>query len=142
MTQLNSISDPFQLGYENYLQWEELGGQDMQIGANRLSNRQMYWVAIARKYFAKFHSVIPDDFLPFNRLQNDYLHVWLKRKSGFQEAFDCEMRHDEEQKYDEYSRKWQLIHQREKNKENVKPSNDIEAVSWEHKHICKTLRPW
>lgn len=127
------------------MMWEESGGQGLLIGANRLTNRQLYWVAVARKYYAKYQSIVPEDFLPFNRLQNEYLHVWLKNKKGFQEAFECQMTQEEQEKLREFSERWKSLKLSQVNSMmNSRTLNqlDIEPVAFVHRHICETLVPW
>jgi hypothetical protein len=88
-----------QIAYENYVQWEESGGKELQIAANRLTNRQLFWVAVARFLSAKTHPKVPK-ILDDARNKNKFLHVLLKSNKGFQEAFECEMTTEEKEKFE------------------------------------------
>jgi hypothetical protein len=104
------LDDEIQFSYENYVEWENSGRKDLQIGANRLSNRQLFWVAYARRYYRKYHNeIVPEDFEPEQRLQQKYFHVWIKSKSDFQEAFNCNMTKDEENLFDEFLQKYEKL---------------------------------
>lgn len=61
-----------------------------------MTNRQLYWMALARTYYAKIHPSVPESFYPLRRLVSEYLHVAYKRTPGFQDAFMCEMTDFEE----------------------------------------------
>jgi hypothetical protein len=91
------LGKSLQLAYENFVEWENSGGKDLQLGSNRLTNRQLYWVAFARTFYHKYHDeIVPKDYEPYRRLQQKYFHVWMKQNSGFQEAFNCSMTNSEE----------------------------------------------
>lgn len=48
----------------------------------------------------------------------EYMHVWMKRKKGFQEAFNCTLTEEEAEKSKEYLKKfWEL---KAKGEENAK----------------------
>jgi hypothetical protein len=51
--------DNIQIAYENYVQWETDDEKELQLGANLLTNRQLYWMATARRMFAKYHQKAP-----------------------------------------------------------------------------------
>lgn len=82
----------------------------MELGANFLTNKQLFWMALAMSKYNKYHRNVPKDYFPLARLQIEYMHVWLKRKPGFQDAFGCELTDDEKFKEEEYLRKYQEIY--------------------------------
>jgi hypothetical protein len=86
------------------VQWLKTGGQELQLSANYLTNNQLYWQALARYLFAKYHPAVPVTVETYLRQQQKFLHVWLKHKKGFQEAFDCKMSTEEQTKFDEYKK--------------------------------------
>jgi hypothetical protein len=67
----------------------------LQIGANFLTNPQLFWVARAVFHFSKYHKTIKSDLNALQRLQTQYMHVEFKSKRGFQEAFNCSMSDEE-----------------------------------------------
>lgn len=93
-------------GFENYVQWEAAGNKDLSLGANFLTNQQLYWLAVARKLFVKLQPNAPESI---NRLQSEYLHVWLKNHKGFQTAFMCEMTDAEFSSFITYVKKTYLL---------------------------------
>lgn len=98
-----------QVSYENYVRWEREGGKDLLLGANRLTNDQLFWVATTRTHYVKHHPGVPIEFRYSKRLQIEYLHVLIKNYKGFQEAFNCSMTAEEEEKLTEYSEKWKKL---------------------------------
>jgi hypothetical protein len=94
----DSLSDELQIGYENYVEWENSLGKDLQVGANRLTNQQLYWFATARVFYTKFHNdIISEDFESDRRLISNNFHVSIKQKPGFQEAFSCNLTKSEKE---------------------------------------------
>lgn len=104
LTNVTHIDDKTynQIAYESFVRWEESGGKELQLAANHLTNRQLYWVATARFISTKFHPKVPKSFNRANRLKNKYLHVDFKNNKGFQEAFKCEMTAEEKESYAEF----------------------------------------
>jgi hypothetical protein len=47
-----------QIIYKSYVRWEESDKKDITLAANRLTNRQLYWVAYARFISAKYHPTV------------------------------------------------------------------------------------
>lgn len=74
----------------------------MDIGANHLTNQQLYWVTLAFGRYAKFHRNTPKTTDAFNHLQMEYYHVYYKFQPGFQEAFKCNLTEEEAVKVIEY----------------------------------------
>jgi hypothetical protein len=103
---LNNGFDTYQIAYEKYVRWEESGGKELQLAANRLTNRQLFWIAAARVASAKFHPRVPLTFDPAQRLINHYHHVFFKSNKGFQEAFKCVMTAEEKETHAEFIRKY------------------------------------
>lgn len=79
-----------QFGYEVYKNWLKTH-KELQIGANLLTNPQLYWVARALVNFIKFQVISQKFHSPLEQLQMKYLHIYYKRFSGFQEAFGCKL---------------------------------------------------
>lgn len=77
-----------QLAYDNYVRWEESGGKELQLSGNRLTNRQLFWVARARFHSVKFH---PDATGTDTSLLEQYERFFciIKTEDRFQEAFKC-----------------------------------------------------
>jgi hypothetical protein len=119
---INLFESDQQFVYESYVEWENNGGKDLQIGANRLTNRQLFWMAFARTYYTKFHErgEISDDIEPLIRLQLSFFHVWVKTKPGFQDAFNCTMTQDEENLYEKFKEKATALYYDLKDKKKIK----------------------
>jgi hypothetical protein len=100
-----NTGDPDEIAYKAYVLWEESGGEELQLAANRLTNRQLFWIAVARFSSAKYHPMVPASIHPASRLQFEFCHVFYKDFQGFQEAFKCEMTGEEKTKFKEYLRK-------------------------------------
>lgn len=74
-----------QTAYEFYEDWLETGGEDLELGAHRLTSKQLFWVAAARVYVDKKRSG--------NSNEEERLSKWnsfFSRKQGFREAFHCD----------------------------------------------------
>lgn len=61
------------------------GGEELELGANRLTNRQLFWVAVARFEFIKEQI---ENLYGKNTFWNNF-HNYISAKKGFGEAFDC-----------------------------------------------------
>jgi hypothetical protein len=94
----NGIGDIFQVAYESYKDWLK-NNTELEIGANYLTHEQLYWMALAGARYLKYHKIVPKSHSPFDRLQFEQLHVWMKNKPGFQEAFGCNMTDEEKEQY-------------------------------------------
>jgi hypothetical protein len=95
------VIENLQLAYEAYSRWLK-DHVDLQIGANYLTNQQLYWQAVTVSHYAKFHRTVPKRTDPHKRLVYEYTHVFMKRHRGFQEAFRCNMTEEEEEKLRQY----------------------------------------
>lgn len=74
---------------KSYVKWEANGGVDLQLPSFKLTNRQMLWVCIAHKNSLKYQKNLKKEIDEEYRISNDFLHVLLKLKPGFREAFQC-----------------------------------------------------
>ncbi|KAG5667502.1 hypothetical protein PVAND_015481 [Polypedilum vanderplanki] len=101
---LNSEGDE-QIAYENYKNWLK-NHKDLQIGANYLTNEQLFWIASAVSNFNKYHKTVPKSTNERNRLNHEYMHVRYKFFKGFQEAFQCNITENELKIYLEFVEKY------------------------------------
>lgn len=103
--------DSIQLGYKNYVQWEENSGEsDLKLPGFSLTNRQMYWLSFANSYFMKYHSNVPFVQLDALRLQYEHFHVWFKARDEFREAFECnEMTQEEIDEFEVLKKKFNKV---------------------------------
>lgn len=72
--------DEEQIAYEFYDDWLNSGGKELKLGANRLTDRQMFWVAVARVSYVKYQL---DDEVASRHFTD------FSKKKGFVEAFKC-----------------------------------------------------
>lgn len=90
VTNFNSLSDEMQVSYEFYDDWLKSGGKELELGAHRLTNRQLFWVATARHFYAK---VQPSEIKSpvYSEFENvkESLNWRITKNAGFQEAFEC-----------------------------------------------------
>lgn len=98
-----------QLSFDYYSNWLSQGNKELQLGANRMTNQQLFWIALARKFFVKYQPNIPKNFDPFGQLQNNFLHVLYKKQKGFQEAFGCNMSENDYKMDSMYHQEYQKI---------------------------------
>ncbi|KAG5669474.1 hypothetical protein PVAND_017361 [Polypedilum vanderplanki] len=98
-------------GFQYYKNWLK-NHTELQIGANYLTNEQLFWVAYAVKVFKKFHRTVPRTTHEGNRLRQEYMHVYFKRLKGFQEAFKCNVTEAENEKFDEFLEKFRELQNR------------------------------
>lgn len=84
------VDNPIEIAYFHYKRWLETH-EDLQIGANYLTNLQLYHVAIAVTSYIKYISSSPSDYDYLKKLQMEYLHVLLKVENpkAFYDAFKC-----------------------------------------------------
>ena len=103
------------LAYNNYVNWEKSGGKDFQLPGFFLTNRQMFWVALAHKKYYKFHSHNNKD-ISRSHFQFQYFHLSFKNIKHFRESFNCSnMTADENKMYKDF-KKESLILNQNKNK--------------------------
>lgn len=70
-----------------YVEWEKNGGKELNLGAFKLTSRQMLWLSVAHVFATQTQANANVSFL--STLQNKYLHVIFKNKKQFREAFQC-----------------------------------------------------
>lgn len=87
---LNAI-DEFQFAYDHYAKFENSGGKDLLLGANRMTNRQLFWLALARSRYRKQKATAGIEGTDYDRT-----FFWFKNKlepletyDRFKEAFEC-----------------------------------------------------
>ena len=82
------------LVYNNYLNWEKLGGKDLQLPGFFLTNNQMFWLSFAHVAYLKHHDINTKRSFELFR---EYFNILLKTIPDFREAFMCsEITEDEE----------------------------------------------
>ena len=95
------IGDSLELAYKNYVNWEEPGGKDLQLPGFFLTNRQMFWVALAHKQYFKFHSHNKENTTFDSVLQ--HFHLMYKNNNHFRDDFNCsELTEDEKIRWSSY----------------------------------------
>ena len=97
------IVDSLELAYKNYVSWEESGGKDLQLPGFFLTNRQMFWVALAHKQYFKFHSHSKYKTKFNSALQ--HFHLTYKNNDHFRDDFNCsELTEDEKVLWNSYQK--------------------------------------
>lgn len=88
------LDEPEVFAYKNYLQWEENGGEELELlYVNlelNLSNQQKLWFAMAHSSMLKYNSNIPDSYDAAKRSAMDQLHTRYHSFWEFQTAFHCD----------------------------------------------------
>ncbi|KAG5668297.1 hypothetical protein PVAND_016244 [Polypedilum vanderplanki] len=106
---LNPLSKTIdQITYTNYKNWLK-NNTDLQIGANYLTNEQLYWVAFAVSKFTRFRKNKPSSIYNRNLLNSEYLHVFVKSEKAFQDAFKCNWTENDENLRKEFLNKLQKL---------------------------------
>ena len=82
-----NIVDSLELAYNNYVNWEESGGKDLQLPGFFLTNRQMFWVAYAHKQYFKYQS--HNKRKTFFDLYFQLFHLKYKSNNHFRDDFNC-----------------------------------------------------
>lgn len=80
-------SSSLDLSYINYVKWEESGRKELSLSGFFLTNRQIYWIAIAQKMFFKYHSHLKID--KETNLLFENFHLFFKNNYNFRKAFNC-----------------------------------------------------
>ncbi|CAO1441045.1 unnamed protein product [Diamesa serratosioi] len=92
--------DEVNYAYNNYVNWEKMGGNEYHLPGFFLTNTQMFWLAIANKKYRKFHQNVITDYNRRIHLQMKYFHLFFKTKPEFRDAFNCsEMTKEENEMY-------------------------------------------
>lgn len=102
----SGLENPIDVAYESYKDWLKTH-QDLQLGANLMTDKQLFWVARGVVEYRKIHRVVP--FL-FQALGNSIIGFSFehdfRRSKKFQEAFGCEKIEEEKlegKKFEELS---------------------------------------
>ena len=82
------------LAYNNYVKWEKSGGKDLMLPGFFLTNRQMFWVALANTNFYKIHP--NNDVDPTTLFKLKHFHVIYKNYRNFRDAYNCSDLNEEE----------------------------------------------
>lgn len=87
-----AATEEFKFAYDNYVEWETKGGKDLLLGANRMTTRQLFWLALARSRYRKQKA-------SSGKQESDYdqTFFWFKHHEApletyesFREAFHCD----------------------------------------------------
>ncbi|CAO1378141.1 unnamed protein product [Diamesa hyperborea] len=101
-TQIKLI-DTLELAYKNYVKWEESGGKELQLPGFFLTNRQMFWVALAHKKYHKFQTGISKITVKKFQHRHTHFHLQLKNQLSFRQAYNCtDLTEDEKNKLNKY----------------------------------------
>lgn len=83
--------DEFKFAYDNYVEWESRGGKDLLLKGNRLTNKQLFWLALARSGYRKQKGVPGIEGNDYDRT-----FFWFKHKEkpletyeSFKDAYHC-----------------------------------------------------
>lgn len=88
------------------MKWEANGGNDLHLSPFKLTNRQMFWLAMAHVDTMKYQDDYPIKYSNGpEQLDSIYVHVLYKRIRNFRQAFGCQKLNTlEEMKFDNYVR--------------------------------------
>lgn len=78
----NIFDDDIQVAYEFYDDWLKSGGIELELGANRLTSRQLFWIAVTKVRFEKKQS-------SEGWTVDKGLHRNFYSKPGFKSAYYC-----------------------------------------------------
>lgn len=104
------FSSTIQIAYEHYKKWLKNNNTELQIGANYLTNEQLFWVAYGVSFYTKYHKTAPLNLHWKLRLKHNSTHVLTKLNPGFQEAFHCNITNDEINLYEEYIQEYNKLY--------------------------------
>jgi len=86
---LHNDLNEFEFAYQNYVAWEADGGKELLLGANRLTTKQLFWLALARSRYRKQKADSGDDKdRTFFFFKDRYEP--LETYKGFREAYHCD----------------------------------------------------
>jgi hypothetical protein len=94
--------------YLHYLKWLR-NNTELQIGANYLTNEQLFWVAYAVTKYTKYHKIVPKRVHTDQRLKYEYFHVQFKASRGFRTAFRCNVTDEEVAVLKEYEEQKEAV---------------------------------
>lgn len=90
-TYTTGLESPIDFAYESYSEWLN-AHEDLKLGANILSNKQLFWVARAVFEYRKLHREVPfavrilGNFFNGLNFEHDF-----RLSKNFQDAFGCQM---------------------------------------------------
>lgn len=86
----NGVDSPTKIAYFHYKKWLQTH-EDLQIGANYLTNLQLFFVASAVTDYTKHISTSPKERDELEKLHDEYIHVIYKVENhdAFYDAFKC-----------------------------------------------------
>ena len=96
--------DKIKLAFDSYVEWELNGGKELLLGANRLTNRQLFWIALARSRYRK-RSDLSNDFW-FGA--DDYYD--LNTFDSIKETFGCKAKSNLTTRVDPCSKNYNPVH--------------------------------
>lgn len=88
--------------YYDYKEWLKTH-EEREIGANHMTNLQLYWAAYVFQDYRKLHRAIHQNFEPRFRLEQKYLHTTIQSYEGFREAFNCSISKEFVDQYEAYA---------------------------------------
>lgn len=94
-----NYDDLTSFAFESYTNWLK-NNTDLFIGANYLTNDQLFWVVMAVTSFKKYPKTAHQ--ASSFRLIMENFHIYFKNIKGFQEAFKCNMTAEEIERYEKY----------------------------------------
>ena len=111
--------DGIKLAFDSYVDWESKGGKELLLGANRLTNRQLFWFAIARSRYSK---------LTNRKGQLLFLASYydINNLNSIKETFNCKVKLDTTAQVDSCSKNYYPIN---------RPSGDFSLL-----YLKKVLR--
>ena len=95
--------DEIKLAYDSYVEWELKGGKELLLGANRLTNRQLFWIAFARARYRK-------ELFSHYKFFYDGNEYDLNTFDTIKEAFNCKEKTDLETTADSCSENYHPVH--------------------------------
>jgi hypothetical protein len=110
---LSGLENQLGIAFDEYKKWLK-HNEELRIGANHLTDIQLFWMARAVSSFKKHQKNIPIEIHEANRLINEYLNIFYKNKEGFQEAFGCEFTADYAKRFEEFGQKRIEVYKRTK----------------------------
>jgi hypothetical protein len=89
--------DSVSLSVENYQKWLIRNG-DKTFPGFAFSDLQMFWLAFANTYFARYQSAVPYTLKETVDFLFDNFHTFIKSRAEFRMAFNCTDLSQEEEK--------------------------------------------
>lgn len=76
-----------QFSYDHYVKWEANGGKELLLGANRLTTRQLFWIALARTIYVKSKS--DEKKTSYDKTVSRFKNSPLDLNESFLKDFNC-----------------------------------------------------